>query len=63
MFKIVGVNAKIQNFPDTFVATPSIATIEINGIKIIKGYITVPEGSGLGVVIDETLFGSPIFSF
>ena len=34
-----------------------------NGIKIIKGYITVPEGSGLGVVIDETLFGSPIFSF
>ena len=34
-----------------------------NGIKIIQGHITVPEGSGLGVVIDETLFGSPIFSF
>ena len=34
-FKIVGVNAKIQNFPETFVATPSIATIHINGIKII----------------------------
>ncbi len=34
-----------------------------NGIKIIQGHITVPEGSGLGVVIDETLFGSPVFSF
>ncbi len=34
-----------------------------NGIKIIQGHISVPEGLGLGVVIDETLFGSPIFSF
>ena len=34
-FKIIGVNANIQNFPETFVATPSIATIEINGMKII----------------------------
>ena len=35
VFKIVGVNARTQNFPETFVATPRIATIEINGMKII----------------------------
>ena len=34
-----------------------------NGINIVQGHISVPEGPGLGVVIDETLFGPPIFSF
>ena len=34
-FKIIGVTAKGQNFPDTFVITPIKATIDIKGIKII----------------------------
>ena len=34
-FKIIGVNAKGQNLPATFVTTPKIATIDIKGIKII----------------------------
>ena len=34
-----------------------------NGITIVQGHISVPEGPGLGVVVDETLLGPPIFSF
>jgi hypothetical protein len=34
-FKIIGVNAKGQNLPETFLTTPSKATIDIKGIKII----------------------------
>lgn len=34
-----------------------------NGIKIIKGYIQVPDGPGLGINPDESLFGTPVASF
>lgn len=34
-----------------------------NGIQIVDGHIRRPNGSGLGVVPDETLFGSPVESF
>ena len=34
-----------------------------NGINIINGHISVPEKPGLGIEIDETIFGPPIFSF
>ena len=34
-----------------------------NGINIINGHILVPEKPGLGIDIDETIFGPPIFSF
>lgn len=33
------------------------------GISIESGHIPVPEGPGLGVVPDETLFGAPVASF
>lgn len=34
-----------------------------NGVKIEGGHIKLPTGPGLGVVPDETLFGSPVASF
>ena len=34
-----------------------------NGIKISDGHIALPKGYGLGIVPDETKFGSPIASF
>lgn len=34
-----------------------------NGIKIKAGHIALPTGSGLGVIPDETQFGTPIASF
>jgi L-alanine-DL-glutamate epimerase-like enolase superfamily enzyme len=33
------------------------------GIRVVDGYITLPEGPGLGVEPDEGLFGSPFASF
>lgn len=34
----------------------------VNGIAIKDGYITKPMGAGLGVSVDETLFGDPVLS-
>ena len=34
-FKIIGVKAKGQNLPETFVIIPNMATIDIRGIKMI----------------------------
>ncbi|MDA5095545.1 mandelate racemase/muconate lactonizing enzyme family protein [Aliiroseovarius sp. KMU-50] len=34
-----------------------------NGIRIEGGHIKLPDGPGLGVVPDETLFGPPVASF
>jgi L-alanine-DL-glutamate epimerase-like enolase superfamily enzyme len=34
-----------------------------NGISIINGYIDVPEGPGLGINPDTTLFGPPVLKF
>jgi hypothetical protein len=34
----------------------------LNGIAIKDGYITKPMGAGLGVSVDETLFGDPVLS-
>ncbi|MBC3193103.1 mandelate racemase/muconate lactonizing enzyme family protein [Pseudonocardia sp. C8] len=34
-----------------------------NGIRAEGGHITRPQGPGLGVVPDETLFGAPVASF
>lgn len=35
----------------------------VNGIKIVGGHIKLPEGPGLGVIPDETLFGAPVASY
>jgi L-alanine-DL-glutamate epimerase-like enolase superfamily enzyme len=34
-----------------------------NGVRIEGGHINVPQGPGLGVVPDESLFGAPVASF
>lgn len=34
-----------------------------NGIAIREGHIVLPDGPGLGVTPDETLFGDPVMSF
>ncbi len=34
-----------------------------NGIRIEGGHIQLPEGPGLGITPDETLFGAPVASF
>ena len=34
-----------------------------HGIRIERGHLRVPQGPGLGVVPDETLFGEPVASF
>ncbi len=34
-----------------------------NGIRITGGHIDLPEGPGLGVVPDESLFGAPVASY
>tara|TARA_B100001094_G_C17611228_1_gene521315 strand:+ start:271 stop:489 length:219 start_codon:yes stop_codon:yes gene_type:complete len=40
-FKIIGLKERIQNFPETFVATPNRATIDIKGINIIVILVNV----------------------
>lgn len=34
-----------------------------NGLRIEGGHIRLPEGPGLGIVPDESLFGAPVASF
>jgi L-alanine-DL-glutamate epimerase-like enolase superfamily enzyme len=33
------------------------------GVRIKGGHIKLPNGPGLGVVPDETIFGDPVASF
>ena len=40
-FKIIGLKEKIQNLPETFVATPNRATIDIKGINTIVILVNV----------------------
>ena len=61
----IGATVKPTLNEGVWLAEPYISTPydETGGIKIVDGHITVPEGNGLGITPDESLFGPAYASF
>jgi L-alanine-DL-glutamate epimerase-like enolase superfamily enzyme len=61
----VGATVQPRLLEGVWLAQPYIENSydEVSPVKIVDGHITVPEGPGLGVLPDESLFGSPVASY